>query len=203
MHSYLFVGTNTEKLFQEIQAVSRKEQGRLIEFDCKTIEQVRDLKHFVSLSTREKQFIYLPSVHLASEAAQNALLKTLEEPQENITFLLTAEVEDKVLPTVRSRCEIIRIQHTVSADALNKFREFMQKSGGEKLKLISEINKREDAEAFLKAIIEGGSMLLKDNPNTYRIVENAQTALERIEGNANVQIQLTNFVVQHLSEEQA
>ncbi|MQB01489.1 MAG: DNA polymerase III subunit delta' [Actinobacteria bacterium] len=42
--------------------------------------------------------------------AQNALLKTLEEPQPDTTFILISEHEQELLPTVQSRCVIIRLE---------------------------------------------------------------------------------------------
>lgn len=46
--------------------------------------------------------------HHMTEAAQNALLKTLEEPPENVTLLLCGQ-ESGLLPTIRSRCTILRL----------------------------------------------------------------------------------------------
>lgn len=40
--------------------------------------------------------------------AANALLKTLEEPRQNVHFILTSERPDSLLPTIRSRCQRIR-----------------------------------------------------------------------------------------------
>lgn len=42
--------------------------------------------------------------------AQNALLKTLEEPQPDTTFILISEHEEELLPTVHSRCVVIRLE---------------------------------------------------------------------------------------------
>ncbi|CAN5601755.1 DNA polymerase III subunit delta' [soil metagenome] len=43
-------------------------------------------------------------------AAQNALLKTLEEPQPDTVFILISENEEEVLETLRSRCRIVRLE---------------------------------------------------------------------------------------------
>ena len=47
--------------------------------------------------------------HLANEQAQNALLKTLEEPPASVVFFLLAENSLQLLPTVRSRCRKLRL----------------------------------------------------------------------------------------------
>jgi DNA polymerase-3 subunit delta' len=45
-----------------------------------------------------------------NEPAQNALLKTLEEPQPDTVFVLISEHEEELLETVRSRCRIVRLE---------------------------------------------------------------------------------------------
>ena len=44
-----------------------------------------------------------------NDAAQNALLKTLEEPQPDTVFVLVSDHEEEVLETIRSRCRIVRL----------------------------------------------------------------------------------------------
>lgn len=45
-----------------------------------------------------------------NEAAQNAILKTLEEPQPDTAFLLLSANEEEVLPTIHSRCRVVRLE---------------------------------------------------------------------------------------------
>jgi DNA polymerase III subunit delta' len=51
-----------------------------------------------------------------TESAANALLKALEEPASRTVFLLCAPAVDDVLPTIRSRCRLIRLRPPSSAD---------------------------------------------------------------------------------------
>lgn len=44
-----------------------------------------------------------------NDAAQNALLKTLEEPQPDTVFVLVSDHEEEVLETIRSRCRVVRL----------------------------------------------------------------------------------------------
>lgn len=55
------------------------------------------------LSTQGRVILFYGVEHM-NEASANALLKVLEEPPENVTFLLTASSLAGVLPTIRSRC---------------------------------------------------------------------------------------------------
>ena len=50
-----------------------------------------------------RKIYVIRNMHLQRERVQNLLLKTLEEPNDNVTFLLTAEREKGILPTVLSR----------------------------------------------------------------------------------------------------
>lgn len=47
---------------------------------------------------------------VSTDEAQNKLLKILEEPPKNVFFLLSAKSEERVLPTIKSRCDKIKIQ---------------------------------------------------------------------------------------------
>jgi DNA polymerase-3 subunit delta' len=75
------------------------------------IEQIEDLQHDASLPPFEgkrKVFIIDPA-ELLSPSAANSLLKTLEEPADNVTFILLT-VNDRLLPTtVISRCQRLEL----------------------------------------------------------------------------------------------
>lgn len=77
-----------------------------------SIAQVRDLEKKLSL----KPYVALLKIAFIHEAekltlpAQNALLKTLEEPPGNSLIILTAPQASFLLPTIVSRCQIIRLK---------------------------------------------------------------------------------------------
>lgn len=74
------------------------------------IDQIRELTHDASLAPHEgshKFYVLLDSDQLDGGAA-NALLKTLEEPPETVTFILIAHNLSALLPTVLSRCQVLR-----------------------------------------------------------------------------------------------
>ena len=76
------------------------------------IDSVRTLQHSLSLSPYEASYriALLLRFHEANENAQNALLKTLEEAPPRAILLLTVNSPEDVLPTIASRCEIIRLR---------------------------------------------------------------------------------------------
>lgn len=51
----------------------------------------------------------LHNFDVSTEEAQNKLLKVLEEPPKNVYFILSAKSEERVLPTIKSRCEKTKI----------------------------------------------------------------------------------------------
>ncbi len=73
-------------------------------------EQIRPLIHDVHLRPNEADVkVYvLAQADLMRDAQANAFLKTLEEPPPNVVMVLLAPAYDSVLPTVASRCQIVR-----------------------------------------------------------------------------------------------
>ncbi len=89
------------------------EEGRnlnIIEIDAASnnkVDDVRDLREVVRIppqNGRMKVYI-IDEVHMLSNAAFNALLKTLEEPPPHAMFIFATTEPHKVLPTIQSRCQ--------------------------------------------------------------------------------------------------
>ena len=70
------------------------------------VEAVRDLISKVALGSPGRTKIYiLDEVHMLTAGAENALLKTLEEPPSHVVFILATTEPHKVAPTIRSRTQ--------------------------------------------------------------------------------------------------
>ncbi len=82
----------------------------VIEMDAASnrgIEDIRDLRDkvaFAATAARRKVYI-IDEVHMLTEPAFNALLKTLEEPPEHVIFVLATTDPQKVPATIASRCQ--------------------------------------------------------------------------------------------------
>lgn len=76
-----------------------------------SVGEVRALISDVSIRPFESDHkIYIvPDAHLMRDEAQNALLKTLEEPPEYVVLILLAHSADAMLETVRSRCQMVEL----------------------------------------------------------------------------------------------
>ncbi len=71
------------------------------------VEEVRQLRETVRFAPARGQFkiYYIDEVHMLSNAAFNALLKTLEEPPEHVKFIFATTEPHKILATIISRCQ--------------------------------------------------------------------------------------------------
>jgi DNA polymerase-3 subunit delta' len=76
------------------------------------VEQIRELQYHLMLSPHESRFkiALILDFERSSDEAQNALLKTLEDAPPRTILLLHAESPESLLPTIASRCEIIRLR---------------------------------------------------------------------------------------------
>ncbi|MCC7209175.1 MAG: DNA polymerase III subunit [Anaerolineae bacterium] len=86
----------------------------LIESDASRlkIEQIRDMQRVLALRPVEGRYrvVLLRRFHEATPQAMDSLLKTLEEPPPYVLLLLTADATESLLPTIRSRCQPIRLR---------------------------------------------------------------------------------------------
>ena len=197
MHAYIVLGKNNE---DKVKELINKTSSKPYEFSIEKIEMVRELSQFMKLSLSEKTAIVIREIDKASIEGQNAFLKNLEEPQKNIIFVLTAKQEFGVLQTILSRCQIIRVKDAMHIPKNENAQEFLNLSSGEKLSLISNLKKREEALEFLEDFIHNEHKLLTaKGEGLNRVAAHlkiAQSTYDNLNSNGNVTLQLTNFVVQ-------
>lgn len=80
--------------------------------DILKVDQVRDLQRTLHLASYQSRYRVALLLHFeqANPNAANALLKTLEEPPDHVVLILTAESAGRLLPTIVSRCEVLRLR---------------------------------------------------------------------------------------------
>ena len=89
---------------------------RLIQTDVEggtiKIEQIRELRRTLVLKPYQASYrvAILPRFQEATDNSANALLKTLEEAPPQVVLILTADHPEQLLPTITSRCEILRLR---------------------------------------------------------------------------------------------
>ena len=139
-HAYLFVGPDgvgkstvarallaaflqvdptaleTHPDFVAIERLSDEKTGK--EKTQIRVDQVRAVTERLAMSSFSgRKGVWIEEADRLHPAAANALLKTLEEPQGRVLFLLRASSSESVLPTIASRCQVLRF-HLVSKEKM-------------------------------------------------------------------------------------
>ena len=135
----------------------------LIEIDAASnrgIDSIRELIDKVKLSpAMGKRKVYIiDEVHMLTNEASNALLKTLEEPPEHAFFILCTTNPEKVLDTIKSRCQ----QFVFKKPSINEIQE--------KIDLILKSEKKEVSQDIIAKIASSAKGAFRD----------AETLLEQI-----------------------
>jgi DNA polymerase-3 subunit delta' len=88
------------------------------------IPQVHEVIRALALSSDRPRVVLIDDAHRMSDEAMNAILKTLEEPPPGTTLILVTHVPDRMLGTIRSRCQSILFfaldDETLAAHAAKK-----------------------------------------------------------------------------------
>ena len=77
-----------------------------------SVDQIRELQPMLANrpALSDRRVIVIDSADDLERSAANALLKSLEEPPAGTIFLLISHAPDRLLPTIRSRCRIVRFE---------------------------------------------------------------------------------------------
>lgn len=88
------------------------------------VDEVRALRNFLNLSAADggRRVAIVDAADELNTAAANALLKLLEEPPARVTLLLVSHRPAQLLPTIRSRCRMLRLGRLDSADMADALR---------------------------------------------------------------------------------
>jgi len=167
------------------------------------IADVREIQRKIYLSPLKGDFkgVLLDATSGATTEAQNALLKTLEEPPESTLIIVQVLNSDEILPTILSRCKVIELSSKIEYSDTSKFIKILSSTDGvgERLKLAQDLSKdsprgeagKNEALDFLESLIID---LRKDLVANYKKVESIQKFHTVIKTtNVNLRLALENL----------
>jgi DNA polymerase-3 subunit delta' len=103
-----------------------------------TVDQIRGLQQ--SLTTRpglsNRRAIIIDAADDLERGGANALLKSLEEPPVGTYFFLISHASDRLLPTIRSRCQILRFEALSDADMASVLQRAAPEVGADELQAL-------------------------------------------------------------------
>ena len=106
------------------RAFNENRSLNILELDAASNNSVNDIRELVDqvqippTEGRYRVFI-IDEVHMLSQAAFNAFLKTLEEPPSYVVFVLATTEKHKIIPTILSRCQIYDFARITIADMID------------------------------------------------------------------------------------
>ncbi len=103
----------------------------VIEMDAASHNKVEDAENIIKqvefIPRKKKKVVILDEMHMLTKEAQNKLLKVVEEPPEQVIFIFCTTEEEKVLPTILSRCNKFTFKAISTADILHNLRLICEK----------------------------------------------------------------------------
>ncbi|CAG0974587.1 MAG: DNA polymerase III subunit gamma/tau [Bacteroidetes bacterium] len=106
----------------------------IYELDAASNNSVDDIRNLIDMVRYAPQVgttkVYIiDEVHMLSQAAFNAFLKTLEEPPKHAIFILATTEKHKILPTILSRCQVFDFNRITAYDTAKHLAEIAAKEG--------------------------------------------------------------------------
>ena len=119
---------------ESCRAIDQGNSFNLIELDAASNNSVDDIRSlneqvYVPPQAGTYRVFIIDEVHMLSNAAFNAFLKTLEEPPRNVIFILATTEKHKVIPTILSRCQIYDFKRITIQDMVEHLAYVAQEEG--------------------------------------------------------------------------
>jgi DNA polymerase-3 subunit gamma/tau len=134
---------NCQNLSEEVEACGQCESCvsfqnnasfNVHELDAASNNSVEDIRNLIDQvryppQTGKYKIYIIDEVHMLSQAAFNAFLKTLEEPPGYAIFILATTEKHKILPTILSRCQIFDFNRIQPKDIAHHLADIAKKEG--------------------------------------------------------------------------
>ena len=119
---------------ESCQSFNQQRSYSIYELDAasnNSVEDIRSLNEQVRIPPQVGRYkVYIiDEVHMLSQAAFNAFLKTLEEPPAHAIFILATTEKHKIIPTILSRCQIYDFSRIEAGDIIAHLQSIANKEG--------------------------------------------------------------------------
>lgn len=198
MHAFLVVSKDENDLIKNIKSTIDLKGYKIVEFALQKIEDARNFNSFLKLSIPQKTAIVINNFQNSTEECANAVLKKIEEPQENLIFIIHTKNENSILSTIRSRCQIVRLtpkqaEKIYDTESLS----FIKMDLASKFSYLSSLKERSTILNFCDNLILLSSEEIKKGKEVeYNadLVKNVIRLQRAIAGNGNANLHFLNFL---------
>lgn len=155
-HAYLVLGLIDKDVIQKLLKVENPDLFLLEENPIK-ISHIRELIHFAHIKPHSsvRKLIVLLNIENMTLDSANCLLKILEEPPESNIIILQSKRKEKILPTIISRCQVIREKSSENIEddkTLQSFKKLSQMTIYGRFDYINSILKAESKEKIIRLV---------------------------------------------------
>lgn len=107
-----------------------------------SVEQARGIAQFLSMTPGESQWrvVIVDSIDALNANAANAILKTLEEPPPQTVLLLISHNPGRLLPTIRSRCRMLRLTPPDDDQFIEVMRHASPEVAGDERRVLAQLS---------------------------------------------------------------
>lgn len=202
LHSILITGgSKNERLLklQQILKLDLKPHPDLLILNPDpsiTIKQVRTIEAFLSRKPikQESNIVVISEADKLTLQAQNAILKTLEEPPPNSNIVLLSPTKHHLISTIISRCQLIKLNSNLklssadNSEQLKIFNQITKSSISQRISLAVEYAKNKDQALTL---LENQLHFIKDSIMDYpELVSLVLTSINQLKANVNPKLVL-------------
>ena len=168
-----------------------------------TIDQIRDLRATLTRKpyAAKVKIAVIKNADQMTIQAQHAILKTLEEPSPDTYLFLELLNPYKLIDTIRSRCQLIRIpashsQVEVKTSQYEKLLQILRERPlGESLRFLSSVRKRDEALQILETLLYRLRKLMLHDARLHRAVLLTHEAIRDLNENVNISLTLEHLAI--------
>jgi DNA polymerase III gamma/tau subunit len=206
MHAFLIIGSNPEAIQKESASrinawkISAWDIIRIPEQGSVGIEMIRDFERELALTPRNSpaKAGMLTDIDRLTTEAQNALLKTLEEPPPRTYIIATTRIPEALLPTIRSRMSVVRLADAPRKSDTSILLKLLRESPGKRMQTIEPfVGTRDDAKKFVTSLLGEAQeeLLTHPTPQLTALIRNLLAAESQLSVNVNPRLVLDNAIL--------